>query len=108
MQDAIDTVLADIKQELASHLRAISELIEGEGERLFALHEREKALLDISKVASRLDVSKRTVDTLLAKGDLPPPIWINSVRRWSPATIDAYILSRAGQKPRKGRRRVGK
>lgn len=48
-------------------------------------------LLDIAGVAALLGVSKRTAETLLADGTLPPPLRIGRQRRWDRAAIEAHV-----------------
>lgn len=52
-----------------------------------------RALLDLAGAAARLNVSKRTVESLVAVGELPVVrIGLGrGVRRFDPATIDALI-----------------
>lgn len=54
-------------------------------------------LLDINGVAERLNVCPRTVDTLLAAGELPPPIRVGRLRRWDAETVEAH-LRRTGRR----------
>lgn len=59
-------------------------------------------LLDLPGVAARLNVSKRTVEALVAAGELPV-VRIGAgprtrgVRRFDPAAVDAFIRRRARQ-----------
>ena len=48
------------------------------------------ALLDVPGVAARIAVSERTVERIVAAGKLRP-IWVQGVRRFHPATVDAYV-----------------
>lgn len=66
-------------------------------------------LWDVATVARRLGVSDRSVEKIIACGELRP-LWIGGVRRFDPRTVEAYIKSRVateeGGKPaRKGARR---
>jgi len=47
-------------------------------------------LWSIEDVAARLSMSRRTIEKMVAEGDLTP-IWIRGQRRFDPKTIDAYI-----------------
>lgn len=47
-------------------------------------------LLSVDEVASLLGVSRRSVDQIIAEGDLKP-LYIRSARRFSRSTIDAYL-----------------
>lgn len=51
-------------------------------------------LKDISDVARHLQVSPRTVETLVAEGQLAP-IWIRGQRRFTEEALDAYLRNRA-------------
>ncbi len=53
-----------------------------------------KSLLSIRDVARTLSISVRTLETLLAEGKLPSPIWVGGQRRWHPDTIAAFLRSR--------------
>lgn len=48
------------------------------------------ALLTVDEVAALLGVSRRSVDQIIAEGDLKP-LYIRSARRFSRSTIDAYL-----------------
>ena len=50
---------------------------------------------DITEFARRLGVSRRLVEMMLARGDLPPPVRFGRARRWSDATIDQFITERS-------------
>jgi predicted DNA-binding transcriptional regulator AlpA len=52
-------------------------------------------LMDIAAVAAALALSPRTIETMLARGDLPRPIRFGRVRRWHPDDIERYLLERA-------------
>jgi excisionase family DNA binding protein len=47
-------------------------------------------LLDVKDVARHLQVSKRTVETLIAEGQITP-IWIRGQRRFTKEALDAYL-----------------
>jgi len=49
-------------------------------------------LWDVDQVAEYLNVSRRTVDTLIAAGELRP-MRVGRQRRFDPKTIDAYLRS---------------
>jgi len=59
-------------------------------------------LADIQDVASCLGVSVRTVETLIAEGDLVP-IWVRGQRRFTSDAIEAYIRHHVGDRSRGGR-----
>lgn len=52
-------------------------------------------LLDATEVAATLNVSLRTVEQLIAEGDLVP-VWIRRARRFTPEQVEAYIRSHTG------------
>jgi excisionase family DNA binding protein len=51
-------------------------------------------LLTLPQVAHYLQVSERTVETLVAEGELQP-IYIRSRRRFEPEAVKAYLRSQA-------------
>lgn len=57
-----------------------------------------QSLLDVSDVAERLGVSKRTVETLISTGEIKP-IRIKGQRRFDRDAIDAYIRRCAEKRP---------
>ena len=63
-------------------------------ETLQQAHSRPESLLCIQSIANYLGVSKRTIETMVAAGELPPPLWIRGQRRWHPDTIAAFLRSR--------------
>ena len=82
-------------EELATHLAAkLKEELPHQPE--------SEPLLDVGAVARRLNVSKRTVETLIAEGELTP-IWVRGQRRFTTDAIDSYIRSNVGQSARGGR-----
>ena len=50
-------------------------------------------LLDVGGVARRLSVSVRTVEKIIASGDLAP-IWVEGSRRFDREAVEAYIRRR--------------
>ena len=48
------------------------------------------ALLTIKEVARRLNVSERSVERLIAAGQIVP-LWIGESRRFAPEAIDAFL-----------------
>lgn len=51
-------------------------------------------LLELSDVAHYLQISDRTVETLIAEGQIEP-IWIRGQRRFTIDAIEAYVRRRA-------------
>lgn len=52
-------------------------------------------LLNVSQVASKLNVSERTVRSLERDGKLPPAIMIGSSKRWDADELDAFLKSQS-------------
>ena len=63
-------------------------------------HRTPKALLSLEQVAGMLSVCPRTVEALVASGDLVP-LRIRGVRRFTVESVEAYV--RAQVNPRAGR-----
>jgi len=58
------------------------------------------------ELADRLDVSERTVSTMLARGQLPEPlVCTGGITRWSWPDVLKFLAGRQGRRPRKGRGR---
>ena len=57
---------------------------------------RSEALLTKTKTADQLNVSERTVDTLIASGELQP-VRIRGCVRVHPKTLQAFIRRHAGE-----------
>lgn len=57
---------------------------------LLEASERPEPLLTVGDVAAYLNVSKRTVETLISEGELVP-LRIRGVRRFTRNAIDAYV-----------------
>lgn len=56
---------------------------------------REPDLLSALQVAERLSISVRTVQRMVKRGELPPPIRYNrKLIRWPTAEIEAYLAAR--------------
>jgi len=72
----------------------IREMFRAEAEKLLQEHSALRPLMSVKDVARTLDVSPRTVETLVADGELRP-LWIKGQRRFHPDTIDAYIRALA-------------
>lgn len=60
----------------------------------------EPHLLDVKDVARHLQVSKRTVETLIAEGQIKP-IWIRGQRRFTKEALDAYLRKCARTVPKR-------
>jgi excisionase family DNA binding protein len=56
---------------------------------------REPDLLSALQVAERLSISVRTVQRMVKRGELPPPIRYNrKLIRWPTSEIEAYLAAR--------------
>jgi hypothetical protein len=63
-------------------------------------------LLDRPALADRLGVGDRTVGSLVAKGELPPPLLhTGGIARWSWPAVVKYLEGRQGKQRRHGRGR---
>lgn len=51
-------------------------------------------LLDINAVAKMLNVSIRTVYTLVSKGEFPTPVKVGAASRWDPDDVRKWIDQR--------------
>lgn len=80
----------------------INQAIDHQNRQLLEEHRSMKPLLCVGDVARTLQVSMRTVETLIASGKLRP-LWIRGVRRFHPDAISAYL--RSCEKKRSTRRR---
>lgn len=80
----------------------ISQAIDHQNRQLLEEHRALKPLLCVGDVARTLQVSMRTVETLIAAGKLRP-LWIRGVRRFHPDIVIAYM--RSCEKKRSTRRR---
>ena len=59
-----------------------------------AFDELDDQLMTLPQVAHYLQVSERTVETLIAEGELQP-IYVRSCRRFEPEAVKAYVRSQA-------------
>lgn len=50
---------------------------------------------DIKEWQARLKICRRQAEIMIARGELPPPIRIGKLRRWTDAQIDRWICERA-------------
>lgn len=82
-------VVALLQPALNEH---ISEAIDQHNRQLLEEHRALKPLLCVGDVARTLQVSMRTVETLIAAGKLRP-LWIRGVRRFHPDAVEAYLRS---------------
>ncbi len=99
--DVLAARLEALKADLTEH---ITETIRQLNAQLLKEHAALKPLMSVEDVAKALNVSVRTVETLIAGGELRP-LWIKGQRRFHPDAVGAYVR-RCLEKPRM-RRRAG-
>jgi hypothetical protein len=68
---------------------------------LHLLRDGEDRLLDLPKLAARLDLSPRGTRGLVARNELPPGYLIGGVRRWSWPSVLKFLESRQQRQRRK-------
>jgi excisionase family DNA binding protein len=60
-------------------------------------------LLDVLAVAALLSSSRRTVERLVARGEMPAPVKLGRLRRWNRADVEEWIRDGCGRvRSRKG------
>jgi predicted DNA-binding transcriptional regulator AlpA len=91
--------LRDVVVALVDVLGRVETLVRELGEET-ARAARPPGLLDKRDVATRLNVSVRQVDRLVAARALPPALRIGTAPRWRPEQIEAFV--NAGQPKRRG------
>ena len=94
--EEIDARFKALREQIRSEL---AEVVESQNEQLLQRHTTLKPLLSVKDVARTLQVSERTVETLIGVGHLRP-LWVQGQRRFHPDAVDAYLRSceRAAQK----------
>ena len=92
-----------LRPELAAQ---IGETVRGLYELLLAEHAAQKQLLSVADLAKTLNVSRRTVETIIAAGKIRP-LWIQGQRRFHPDVVTAYLRT-CEKQPRSRKRRRGK
>ena len=104
------------KEVDAAFLRALPQIVEGVETAMerkiadllnrYTQHLQETRVLpDIPDIARTLGISVRTVEKLVADGELPV-LWIRGQRRVHPDALDAYLRRSDRPKGRKVRRRA--
>ncbi|WP_144373394.1 helix-turn-helix transcriptional regulator [Vogesella urethralis] len=58
--------------------------------------------LNAKELAKLLNVSARTLESLIATDQAPPHYRLGKVRRWDPEMVQQWICERAAQEKRKG------
>ena len=76
-----------LRPELAAQ---IAETVHGLYELLLIEHAAQKQLLSVNDLAKTLNVSRRTVENIIAAGKIRP-LWIEGQRRFHPDMVDAYL-----------------
>jgi predicted DNA-binding transcriptional regulator AlpA len=82
----LDGILDRLADRLATRLRADTD-----------------RLIDLRQLAARLQLSPRGVTGLIGRNELPQGILLGGVRRWSWPKVEAFLATREGHRPRKGR-----
>ncbi len=77
---------------LAARVAELEAVVSALSMRLLEVPKAKPPLMSVRDVGRRLNVSERTVRTLIADGQLRP-IPIRGQHRFSPAAIDAYIVA---------------
>ncbi|WP_425333288.1 helix-turn-helix transcriptional regulator [Acidovorax temperans] len=54
-------------------------------------------LLSATQVSSYLGISKRSLETLVAKGEGPRFLWVGGQRRWAQQELIDWTLQRTGK-----------
>ncbi|MGE6740267.1 helix-turn-helix transcriptional regulator [Allorhizobium pseudoryzae] len=52
-------------------------------------------LLTIKDVAAALQLTPRTIELMVKRGDFPAPIKIGKSTRWRPVDLDAFLAGKA-------------
>jgi excisionase family DNA binding protein len=61
------------------------------------------ALLDVVAVAALLSSSRRTVERLVTRGEMPAPVRLGRLRRWNRVEVEEWIRDGCGRvRSRKG------
>ena len=83
LEARLETLKAELREELAEIIRVQNEL-------LLKQHASMKPLLSVDDLAKTLNVSLRTVETLIKSGQILP-LWIKGQRRFHPDAVNAYL-----------------
>ena len=59
-------------------------------------------LLSATQVSRYLGISKRSLETLLARGDGPRFLWVGSQRRWAQQELIDWTLKKIGKPEKEG------
>lgn len=87
----------ELLHALTECLRMMQEFVSGRTEQDPARPPTPERLLTIDQVAERLGVSRRTVNTLIAEGELRP-LRIRAARRFMPGAVEDYLRRAATRK----------
>jgi excisionase family DNA binding protein len=96
----VQELLADFRTQL---LAEVQEVVTDAVRDALDARQHAPPLLTVEQVAERLNVSVRTVESLIADGELVP-LRIRGARRFTDQTIDAFLRSCAGKKKRRRKR----
>lgn len=87
---------------LAARLEVLETRLFETAQALSDLIPKQPPLLTVKDLARTLNVSARTVESLIAAGKIRP-LWVAGQRRFHPDAINAYLRSVDGKTPRKVR-----
>lgn len=59
-------------------------------------------LLSATQVSRYLGISKRSLETLIARGEGPRYLWVGSQRRWAQHELMEWTLQRVGKPIKEG------
>ena len=107
--DPPDVLAAKVATLLLLHVKEhITETVRKLNELLLKEHAAMKPLLSVDDLAKTLKVSPRTVEKIIACGEIKP-LWIKGQRRFHPDAVDAYLRSSEKKsRQRKTRREVAR
>lgn len=92
VRDALEPMLAERLDHLEERLvERLAGVVQGAS----APASSPPRLLTLSQVADHLQVSARTVQRMVARGEFPPPIQVSAgSARWYPSDVDALLETR--------------
>ena len=96
--------MSDLAAQIETFRRELAEIVEVQNGQLLRRYAALKPLMHVKDVARTLGVSERTVETLIATGNLQP-LWIKGQRRFHPGAVDAFICASERKSRHRGRRK---